>query len=209
MASLMAIADKYALAEEAVKAPAEASLAPSRRDNHRPAENKPAEGTSHGRVLSPSPLVPVRIQTARKRRRRGKRRRAASGEAARGAAARTAGGAGEAENLAGEHKDGSRLAASHQIATVFGISPATPPPAGHVLRSASSQVPFSKSFRSHRYRLVWHILLQFLPPMALEMFARFDVGLKTGFVVDWCNLLQHFVVSWLVRIWNIAMFYCR
>ncbi|KAK1649207.1 hypothetical protein QYE76_067012 [Lolium multiflorum] len=43
MASLMAITDKYALAEEAGKAPAEASPAPSRRDNH-----KTAEGASHG-----------------------------------------------------------------------------------------------------------------------------------------------------------------
>jgi hypothetical protein len=45
-----------------------------------------------------------------------KRRRAASGTSA-----RTAGGAGEAENLADEHKDGSRLATPHQIATVLGI----------------------------------------------------------------------------------------
>ncbi|KAK1619041.1 hypothetical protein QYE76_024558 [Lolium multiflorum] len=43
MAALMAIADKYALAEEAGKAPAEISPAPARRDN-----NKPAEGASHG-----------------------------------------------------------------------------------------------------------------------------------------------------------------
>ncbi|KAK1613717.1 hypothetical protein QYE76_019234 [Lolium multiflorum] len=43
MAALMAIADKYALAEEAGKAPADVSPAPTRRDN-----NKPAEGASHG-----------------------------------------------------------------------------------------------------------------------------------------------------------------
>ncbi|KAK1650796.1 hypothetical protein QYE76_068601 [Lolium multiflorum] len=43
MAALMAIADKYALAEEAGKAPADISPAPARRDN-----NKPAEGASHG-----------------------------------------------------------------------------------------------------------------------------------------------------------------
>ncbi|KAK1668543.1 hypothetical protein QYE76_056702 [Lolium multiflorum] len=43
MAALMAIADKYALAEEAGKPPAEISPAPARRDN-----NKPAEGASHG-----------------------------------------------------------------------------------------------------------------------------------------------------------------
>ncbi|KAK1616962.1 hypothetical protein QYE76_022479 [Lolium multiflorum] len=48
MAALMAIADKYALAEEAGKAPAEVSPAPSRRDNNKPAEHKPAEGGSHG-----------------------------------------------------------------------------------------------------------------------------------------------------------------
>ncbi|KAK1609247.1 hypothetical protein QYE76_032920 [Lolium multiflorum] len=48
MAALMAIADKYALAEEAGKAPAEISPAPSRRDNNKPAEHKPAEGGSHG-----------------------------------------------------------------------------------------------------------------------------------------------------------------
>jgi hypothetical protein len=48
MASLMAIVDKYAMAEEAGKAPAEASPAPSRRDHHKSAENKPAEGASHG-----------------------------------------------------------------------------------------------------------------------------------------------------------------
>ncbi|KAK1642871.1 hypothetical protein QYE76_060676 [Lolium multiflorum] len=44
MAALMVIADKYALAEEAGKAPAEISPAPARRDNN----NKPAEGGSHG-----------------------------------------------------------------------------------------------------------------------------------------------------------------
>ena len=43
MAALMVIADKYALAEEAGKAPADVSPAPTRRDN-----NKPAEGASHG-----------------------------------------------------------------------------------------------------------------------------------------------------------------
>ncbi|KAK1611620.1 hypothetical protein QYE76_035293 [Lolium multiflorum] len=43
MAALMVIADKYALAEEAGKAPADVSPAPARRDN-----NKPAEGASHG-----------------------------------------------------------------------------------------------------------------------------------------------------------------
>ncbi|KAK1693563.1 hypothetical protein QYE76_010260 [Lolium multiflorum] len=48
MAALMAIADKYALAEEAGKAPAEISPAPARRDNNKPAEHKPAEGGSHG-----------------------------------------------------------------------------------------------------------------------------------------------------------------
>ncbi|KAK1680935.1 hypothetical protein QYE76_041783 [Lolium multiflorum] len=48
MAALMAIADKYALAEEAGKAPAEISPTPTRRDNNKPAEHKPAEGGSHG-----------------------------------------------------------------------------------------------------------------------------------------------------------------
>jgi hypothetical protein len=48
MAALMAIADKYALAEEAGKAPADTSPAPPRRDNSKPAEHKPAEGASHG-----------------------------------------------------------------------------------------------------------------------------------------------------------------
>ncbi|KAK1642227.1 hypothetical protein QYE76_060032 [Lolium multiflorum] len=48
MAALMVIADKYALAEEAGKAPADISPAPARRDNNRPAEHKPAEGGSHG-----------------------------------------------------------------------------------------------------------------------------------------------------------------
>ncbi|KAK1648155.1 hypothetical protein QYE76_065960 [Lolium multiflorum] len=47
MAALMAIADKYALAEEAGKAPADISPAPARRDNNKPAEHKP-EGGSHG-----------------------------------------------------------------------------------------------------------------------------------------------------------------
>ncbi|KAK1620452.1 hypothetical protein QYE76_025969 [Lolium multiflorum] len=48
MAALMVIADKYALAEEAGKAPADISPAPARRDNNKPAEHKPAEGGSHG-----------------------------------------------------------------------------------------------------------------------------------------------------------------
>ncbi|KAK1649163.1 hypothetical protein QYE76_066968 [Lolium multiflorum] len=48
MAALMAIADKYALAEEASNTPAEISPAPSRRDNNKPAEHKPAEGGHHG-----------------------------------------------------------------------------------------------------------------------------------------------------------------
>ncbi|KAK1666546.1 hypothetical protein QYE76_054705 [Lolium multiflorum] len=48
MAALMAIADKYALAEEASSTPAEISPAPSRRDNNKPAEHKPAEGGHHG-----------------------------------------------------------------------------------------------------------------------------------------------------------------
>ncbi|KAK1611269.1 hypothetical protein QYE76_034942 [Lolium multiflorum] len=48
MAALMAIADKYALAEEAGKAPADPAPAPSRRDHHKPAEHKPADGASHG-----------------------------------------------------------------------------------------------------------------------------------------------------------------
>ncbi|KAK1692123.1 hypothetical protein QYE76_008820 [Lolium multiflorum] len=48
MAALMAIADKYALAEEAGKAPADVSPAPARRDHKQPAESKPAEGASHG-----------------------------------------------------------------------------------------------------------------------------------------------------------------
>ncbi|KAK1683460.1 hypothetical protein QYE76_044308 [Lolium multiflorum] len=48
MAALMAITDKYALAEEAGKAPADTSPAPPRRDNNKPAEHKPAEGASHG-----------------------------------------------------------------------------------------------------------------------------------------------------------------
>ncbi|KAK1686625.1 hypothetical protein QYE76_047473 [Lolium multiflorum] len=48
MAALMAIADKYALAEEAGKAPADVSPAPAGRDHNKPAENKPAEGASHG-----------------------------------------------------------------------------------------------------------------------------------------------------------------
>ncbi|KAK1666217.1 hypothetical protein QYE76_054376 [Lolium multiflorum] len=47
MAALMVIAEKYALAEEAGKAPADVSPAPARRDN-KPAEHKPAEGGSHG-----------------------------------------------------------------------------------------------------------------------------------------------------------------
>ncbi|KAK1618858.1 hypothetical protein QYE76_024375 [Lolium multiflorum] len=47
MAALMVIADKYALAEEAGKAPADISPAPARRDNNKPAEHKPAEGGSH------------------------------------------------------------------------------------------------------------------------------------------------------------------
>ncbi|KAK1608405.1 hypothetical protein QYE76_032078 [Lolium multiflorum] len=48
MAALMAIADKYALAEGASSTPAEISPAPSRRDNNKPAEHKPAEGGHHG-----------------------------------------------------------------------------------------------------------------------------------------------------------------
>ncbi|KAK1642025.1 hypothetical protein QYE76_059830 [Lolium multiflorum] len=48
MASLMAIAEKYALAEEAGKTPAEGPLAAPKRDHHNPTENKPADGTSHG-----------------------------------------------------------------------------------------------------------------------------------------------------------------
>ncbi|KAK1686336.1 hypothetical protein QYE76_047184 [Lolium multiflorum] len=52
MASLMANADKYTLAEEAGETPADASPAPSRRDHHKPAENKPAEGASHGSRLN-------------------------------------------------------------------------------------------------------------------------------------------------------------
>ncbi|KAK1665992.1 hypothetical protein QYE76_054151 [Lolium multiflorum] len=48
MAALMAIADKYALAEEASSTPAEILPAPSRRDNNKPAEHKPAEGGHHG-----------------------------------------------------------------------------------------------------------------------------------------------------------------
>ncbi|KAK1618087.1 hypothetical protein QYE76_023604 [Lolium multiflorum] len=48
MAALMAIADKYALAEEAGKAPADISPAPARRDNNKSAEHKPADGASHG-----------------------------------------------------------------------------------------------------------------------------------------------------------------
>ncbi|KAK1605220.1 hypothetical protein QYE76_028893 [Lolium multiflorum] len=48
MAALMAIADKYALAEGASITPAEISPAPSRRDNNKPAEHKPAEGGHHG-----------------------------------------------------------------------------------------------------------------------------------------------------------------
>ncbi|KAK1680824.1 hypothetical protein QYE76_041672 [Lolium multiflorum] len=48
MAALMAIADKYALAEGTSSTPAEISPAPSRRDNNKPAEHKPAEGGHHG-----------------------------------------------------------------------------------------------------------------------------------------------------------------
>ncbi|KAK1649105.1 hypothetical protein QYE76_066910 [Lolium multiflorum] len=48
MAALMAIADKYALAEEAGKSPAEASPAAPKRDHHKPTEHKSAEGASHG-----------------------------------------------------------------------------------------------------------------------------------------------------------------
>ncbi|KAK1602292.1 hypothetical protein QYE76_008141 [Lolium multiflorum] len=48
MAALMAIADKYALAEEAGKATADPAPAPSRRDHHKSAEHKPADGASHG-----------------------------------------------------------------------------------------------------------------------------------------------------------------
>jgi hypothetical protein len=48
MAALMAIADKYALAEEAGNAPADPAPAPSRRDHHKSAEHKPADGASHG-----------------------------------------------------------------------------------------------------------------------------------------------------------------
>nr|XP_051207453.1 uncharacterized protein LOC127323335 [Lolium perenne] len=44
----MAIADKYALAEEAGKSPVDASPAAPKRDHHKPAEHKPAEGASHG-----------------------------------------------------------------------------------------------------------------------------------------------------------------
>jgi hypothetical protein len=43
MAALMSITDKYALAEEASKMPAEGSAAAPKRDHH-----KPTEGTSHG-----------------------------------------------------------------------------------------------------------------------------------------------------------------
>ncbi|KAK1617033.1 hypothetical protein QYE76_022550 [Lolium multiflorum] len=48
MAALMAIADKYALADGTSSTPAEISPAPSRRDNNKPAEHKPAEGGHHG-----------------------------------------------------------------------------------------------------------------------------------------------------------------
>ncbi|KAK1647021.1 hypothetical protein QYE76_064826 [Lolium multiflorum] len=48
MAALMAIADKYALAEGTSSTPAEISPAPSRRDNNKSAEHKPAEGGHHG-----------------------------------------------------------------------------------------------------------------------------------------------------------------
>ena len=48
MAALMAIADKYALAEEAGQVPAELSLAAPRRDRAEPAKKQPAEGSSHG-----------------------------------------------------------------------------------------------------------------------------------------------------------------
>ncbi|KAK1652414.1 hypothetical protein QYE76_070219 [Lolium multiflorum] len=48
MAALMAIADKYALADGTSSTPAEISPAPSRRDNNKPAEHKPAEAGHHG-----------------------------------------------------------------------------------------------------------------------------------------------------------------
>ncbi|KAK1687132.1 hypothetical protein QYE76_047980 [Lolium multiflorum] len=46
MAALMAIADKYALADGTSSTPAEISPAPSRRDNNKPAEHKPAEAAT-------------------------------------------------------------------------------------------------------------------------------------------------------------------
>ena len=48
MAALMAIADKYALAEEAGQTPAGEPPAATQHDRAEPAKSKPAEGSSHG-----------------------------------------------------------------------------------------------------------------------------------------------------------------